>query len=161
MRRRSNGGSSLKGFRTADIVPLVVFTIFARAGVREPSRVLHIPINCMRNTLLERDLRFPAEFLLYLGAIERITTVMSRAILDIFNQGIGFAQLSENRANDLSDDGSHNAAILPAARWPALPPVGQQIPTASYRSNTSTAPGGYDVSRRFQRVNCPDRTEST
>src|SRR5271157_669767 len=100
MRSRADSGLCFERFRTANIMPLVVFQIFARAGVFEPSCVLHVPINRPANALLERDLRFPAEFPLHLGAIERVTAVMSRAILDILNQGIGFAQVSENRAND-------------------------------------------------------------
>src|SRR5260370_18840147 len=38
-----------------------------------------------------------------------------------------------------------------AARRSALPPAGRLSPIASFRSTTSTAPGGYDVSRLFQR----------
>src|SRR5690242_1464537 len=51
---------------------------------------------------------------------------------------------------EIADRGSHDAAILPAARRPALPPAGRPSPSASFRSNTSTPPGGYDVSRLFQ-----------
>ncbi len=38
-----------------------------------------------------------------------------------------------------------------AARRSALPPAGRLSPNASSRSNTSTSPGGYDVSRLFHR----------
>src|SRR2546428_3180848 len=51
---------------------------------------------------------------------------------------------------EIADGSSHDAAILPAARCPALPPAGQLTPTASSHSNTSISPGGYDVSRLFQ-----------
>jgi hypothetical protein len=47
---------------------------------------------------------------------------------------------------------SHGATILAAARRPALSPAGRPSPTASSRSNTSTPPGGYDVTRLFHRV---------
>src|SRR5437899_5696823 len=50
---------------------------------------------------------------------------------------------------EIADGSSHDAAILPAARCPALPPAGQLTPTASSHSNTSISLGGYDVSRLF------------
>ena len=46
---------------------------------------------------------------------------------------------------------NHGATILDAARRPALPPAGRPSPTAFSRSNTSTSPGGYDVTRPFHR----------
>lgn len=46
---------------------------------------------------------------------------------------------------ELTSGDGHDAAILLASRRPALPPAGRLSPTASYRSNTSTSPGGYDV----------------
>jgi hypothetical protein len=48
---------------------------------------------------------------------------------------------------EITNGGSHNATILSAARWPALPPAGQLTPIAASHSNTSTSLGGYDVSR--------------
>jgi hypothetical protein len=51
---------------------------------------------------------------------------------------------------EITSGDSHDAAILLAARWPALPPAGQLTPTASSHSNTSTSPGGYDVTGLFQ-----------
>src|SRR5271165_187041 len=48
---------------------------------------------------------------------------------------------------EITNGGSHNATILSAARWPALPPAGQLTPVAASHSNTSTSLGGYDVSR--------------
>src|SRR5437899_4992666 len=50
---------------------------------------------------------------------------------------------------EIADGSSHDAAILHAARCPALPPAGQLTPTASSHSNTSISLGGYDVSRLF------------
>src|SRR5258708_32309642 len=52
---------------------------------------------------------------------------------------------------EITNGGSHNATILSAARWPALPPAGQLTPIAASHSNTSTTLGGYDVSRLSQR----------
>jgi hypothetical protein len=50
---------------------------------------------------------------------------------------------------EITGGSSHDAAILTAARRPALPPAGRPAPTTSSRSNTSTPLGGYDVSRLF------------
>ena len=46
----------------------------------------------------------------------------------------------------------HEAPILFAACRPALLPGGRPTPFASYRSNTSASPGGYDVTWLFQIV---------
>src|SRR5712692_5100009 len=53
---------------------------------------------------------------------------------------------------EITGGSSHSATILAAARRPALPPAGRLSPNASSRSNTSTSPGGYDVSRLFHRA---------
>src|SRR5260221_1793791 len=50
---------------------------------------------------------------------------------------------------EIAGGSRHGAAILSAARRPALPPAGRPSPTASSRSNISASPGGYDVSRLF------------
>jgi hypothetical protein len=50
---------------------------------------------------------------------------------------------------EITSGSSHDAAILPAARSPALPPAGWPSPTASSRSDTSISPGGNDVPFQF------------
>ena len=45
---------------------------------------------------------------------------------------------------------SHDLPILLVARRPAHPPAGRPSPSASSRLNTSTSPGGYDVTGLFQ-----------
>src|ERR1700731_3180104 len=46
----------------------------------------------------------------------------------------------------------HEAAIVLAARRPALPPAGRPFPSASFRSNISTSPRGYDVTGLFHLI---------
>ena len=50
---------------------------------------------------------------------------------------------------EITGGSRHGAAIVSAARRPALPPAGRPSPTTSSRSNTSTSPGGYDVTGLF------------
>src|SRR5207245_190690 len=47
--------------------------------------------------------------------------------------------------------GGHGSPILVALRGATLPPVAPRSPSFASRSNTSTSPGGYDVSRLFHR----------
>ena len=53
---------------------------------------------------------------------------------------------------EITSGGGHDAAILLAARGPALPPAGRSSLTASSHSNTSASPRGYDVTGLFQTV---------
>src|SRR6202008_3657721 len=85
--------SILERFCTAHIVPLIVFQVFTRTRVLQPTGVLNIPINGAADPFLEGNLRFPSEFALDLGTVQGIAAVMSRAVLHVFYERFRFPQV--------------------------------------------------------------------
>jgi len=99
--------------------------------------------------------RMPWPFLKTLGTVTSPLRLACRtarinpALLGAFHESqamvVGVFHLTHQI--EITNGGSHDAVILPVARRPALPPAGRPSPSASFRSNTSTSLGGYDVSR--------------
>ena len=81
-------------------MPIIIVAVLAGTRVIEPFGMVTIPRDRFADAILEADLRTPAKFALNFRAVKRIAAIMPRAVLNITNQGIGFAEVLQNRADD-------------------------------------------------------------
>src|SRR5579863_4073255 len=90
-----------EGFFAICIMAVVVFPIFAGARMLEPCGVGAIPVDGAADAVFEGNLGSPSEFAADFGAVQCITSIMTRAIFYILHQRLRFTEVLENGLNDL------------------------------------------------------------
>src|SRR6266568_4819291 len=83
------------------VLSRVELAIRAAARAPNPFGIACVPINCFLQSALPGFLRFPAEFILDQGRIDRVTAIMTRPILYEPQQRMWLTKLIENRLSNV------------------------------------------------------------
>src|SRR5450432_1250966 len=92
--------SPAERFGTPDVVAVVVISIFARAGVVEPSGIALVPVNGAAYALFKWHYWRPSQLALKFRTVQGVAAVVAGAIFHILHQGFRLAQMLQDGAHD-------------------------------------------------------------
>src|SRR5438128_182735 len=98
---------------TESLIPVLLFVVFevvTGANVGDPFGVFAVPANGLAQAFFKGDRWAPTEFALDLAAIDRIATVVPRAVLDVANHRARLVHDIEQGVSQLKV-----AVLVPAA----------------------------------------------
>ena len=91
----------------------VILLVVAARDVVEPFLVVKIPAHGLLDAFLELQGRFPAEFLLELGGVDRVAGIVAQAVRHVGDEGQVFAFGAAKELIDGLDDDLDDVDVLP------------------------------------------------